>query len=114
MTDLREAIVAVIRENLMSTDHPISEWEEQFADAVLAILPDAEAMAEALERRDAKASECPIDRPRCVSKPPETCPRCFAKRNDICFVKHDADYRFVSEVRDALANYRKGTGRAEA
>ena len=62
-----------------------------------------DALIEALARRDAKAKECPIDRPRCVSKPPEICPRCFAKRNDVCFTRHDADYRFVSEVRDLLS-----------
>lgn len=84
MTDLREAIVAVIRENLMSTDHPVSEWEEQFADAVLAILPDAEALADALNSA--------LDGLDQDSTP---------------IVRRLARVK----IKAALANYRKGTGR---
>lgn len=113
MTDLREKIArAIVEDGYNPATAP------GITDAALAVLPDAGALVEALERRDAKASECPINRPRCVSKPDENCPRCFAKRNDVCFVKHDADYRFVSEVRAALAardatNDRRPEGQGE-
>lgn len=70
------------------------------------LLKAADAIEElnaALVRREARAEECPIDRPRCVSKPPETCPRCNATKSQSCFVKMDADYRLVSDVRDIIA-----------
>lgn len=66
MTDLREAIAALFKRHHRDTCYPdASDGEAMiFADAVLAILPDVEALTVALERRDAKVSECPIDRPR--------------------------------------------------
>ena len=70
--------------------------------ALAAALREREAMRDALDRRDAKAAECPIDRPRCVSRPPLVCPRCRAKSNETCFVKSDADCRFRCEIRAAL------------
>lgn len=71
-------------------------------DYVRLLAARRQEICEALARHDDKLEQCPIDRPRCVSKPPEICPRCRAKSNEVCFVKNDADYRFVSEVRAAL------------
>ncbi len=64
-------------------------------------------LIEALARRDTKAAECPIDR---VSNPPEICPRCGATAKQTCFVKNDADHRFVYDIRTlATASKRNPT-----
>lgn len=37
MDEQREALIDLVREHIMSTDYPVSEWEKSFADAILAL-----------------------------------------------------------------------------
>jgi hypothetical protein len=56
----REALISLIRSEMMSTDHPVSDWETAFADKILALPPVKQSLTtEVAERvREACAAAC--------------------------------------------------------
>ena len=73
------------------------------------LTPLEKELCEAMERRDAKVAECPIDHPRYGGKAPEFCPRCRARSNQGCEVKNGANYMLVSDIRGLIAKAKDHT-----